>query len=47
MKKRVILCILDGFGYRKEEHGNAIAQAKKPNLDRFFSNSPSIEGLLF
>ena len=47
MKKPVILCILDGFGYRKEEHGNAIAQAKKPNLDRFFSNSPSIEGLLF
>ena len=41
MKKPVILCILDGFGYRKDEHGNAIAQAKKPNLDRFFSKYPT------
>ena len=35
-KKPVILCIMDGFGIRKNDHGNAINEAKKPNLDAFF-----------
>ena len=41
MKKPVILVIMDGYGIRKETHGNAIAKAKKPNLDKFFSTYPS------
>ena len=30
----VTLVILDGFGYRKEKFGNAIASAGTPNLDK-------------
>jgi 2,3-bisphosphoglycerate-independent phosphoglycerate mutase len=40
MKKPVILVIMDGYGIRKETYGNAIAKAKKPNLDRFFARYP-------
>jgi len=36
MGKPIILCIMDGFGLRSETNGNAIYEAKKPNLDRFF-----------
>jgi len=38
--KPVALIILDGFGLREETHGNAVAQAKKPNFDRFWSTFP-------
>lgn len=38
--KPIILCILDGFGYREDPYGNAVIAAKKPNLDRFFSEYP-------
>lgn len=34
------LIILDGFGCRDEVKGNAIAQAKKPNLDRLWKEFP-------
>ncbi len=37
-----MLMILDGFGIREEAHGNAIAAAETPNLDRIFSNYPHI-----
>lgn len=40
MKKPVILVIMDGYGIRKETYGNAIAKAKKPNLDRYFAKYP-------
>lgn len=40
--KPTILMILDGYGIRKESHGNAIAAARKPNLDMIFSNYPFI-----
>ncbi len=40
MKKTVLLAILDGFGLRAEEHGNAVLQAKKPNIDRLFATYP-------
>lgn len=40
MKKPVILCILDGYGIRVENHGNAINEAKKPNLDSFMKKYP-------
>ncbi len=36
----VCLVILDGFGYREETHGNAIAAAKKPTIDRIWSSCP-------
>ena len=38
MKKPVVLCIMDGYGI-KNPFGNAIAAAKKPNLDRFFEEN--------
>jgi len=38
--KPVLLLILDGFGYREEKEDNAIAAAKKPNIDRLFAENP-------
>ncbi|MDR1574294.1 MAG: 2,3-bisphosphoglycerate-independent phosphoglycerate mutase, partial [Clostridiales Family XIII bacterium] len=41
MKKRpTMLIILDGFGISAELRGNAIAAARKPNLDRIFRECP-------
>ena len=40
MKKPVVLCIMDGFGIRAEEKGNAIKAAKTPNLTSLFENNP-------
>ncbi len=40
MKKPVVLCIMDGFGIRDVNDGNAIHTAKTPNLDKFFSENP-------
>ena len=37
---KFILIILDGFGLRKEEKGNAVAQANTPNLDKMMNNCP-------
>ncbi len=39
-KKPVALIILDGFGMRDERKGNAIAQANKPNFDRYWETYP-------
>ncbi|WP_078392180.1 2,3-bisphosphoglycerate-independent phosphoglycerate mutase [Shouchella patagoniensis] len=39
-KKPVALIILDGFGLREEEKGNAVALAKKPNFDRYWNSYP-------
>lgn len=39
-KKPVALIILDGFAFRDETFGNAVAQAKKPNFDRYWSQFP-------
>ena len=36
----VCLLILDGFGYREETENNAIALAKKPNLDALWNSYP-------
>lgn len=36
----VCLLILDGFGYREEMADNAIAQARKPNLDALWNSYP-------
>lgn len=40
MKKPVVLCIMDGFGYNPEDYGNAIKAAKTPRLDEIFKNNP-------
>ncbi len=32
---------MDGYGLRNSAEGNAIAQAKKPNLDKFFAQYPN------
>lgn len=39
MNKKALLIILDGYGLAAPTAGNAIAQAKKPNLDRLFAQS--------
>ena len=36
-KAPVAIIILDGFGWREEEYGNAVAQANKPNFDRYWN----------
>lgn len=43
MKKPVALIIMDGFGNGEKNNGNAIFEAKKPNLDRLFSENPLTE----
>ena len=40
MKKPLALIIMDGFGDRREESGNAIRAASTPNLDRIFAENP-------
>ncbi len=40
MKKPVVLCIMDGFGIRDVNDGNAIHTAKTPNLDKYFTECP-------
>lgn len=39
-RKPIILCIMDGYGLRKDNVGNAINQAKKPNIDAFMAEYP-------
>jgi len=39
-KKPVALIVLDGFALREETKGNAVAQAKKPNFDRYWNEFP-------
>jgi 2,3-bisphosphoglycerate-independent phosphoglycerate mutase len=41
MPKPIILTILDGWGYRAETYGNAIAQARKPVYDRLLREYPN------
>jgi 2,3-bisphosphoglycerate-independent phosphoglycerate mutase len=38
--KPVILCILDGWGYNPSPVGNAIAMARKPNMDKLAALYP-------
>ena len=40
-KSPVALIILDGFGLRHEVFGNAVAQANKPNFDRYWKSFPN------
>src|ERR1700733_8537270 len=40
MEKRVLLMILDGFGFSEKHEHNAIFLAEKPNLDRLMRTCP-------
>ena len=40
-KSPVALIILDGYGLRHESYGNAVAQASKPNFDRYWADYPN------
>ena len=42
-RKPSMLMILDGFGINSRKEGNAVAEAKTPNLDRIFSTYPGTE----
>src|SRR5579863_1588768 len=37
----IVLTVLDGWGYRAETKGNAIAVARKPNYDRLLKEFPN------
>ena len=39
--KPIVLTVLDGWGYRAETKGNAIALARKPNYDRLLQDFPN------
>lgn len=39
-KKPLVLCILDGWGYRQEADNNSISQAHAPSWQDFLKNSP-------
>src|ERR1700693_162076 len=39
--KPIVLTVLDGWGYRAETKGNAIALARKPNYDRILKDFPN------
>src|ERR1700729_1262263 len=39
--KPIVLTVLDGWGYRAEAKGNAIALARKPNYDRLLTQFPN------
>lgn len=43
-QKPVVLLIMDGFGLRDETEGNAVAMAKKPNLDKLMRECPFVKG---
>ena len=40
-KRPIVLTILDGWGYRAETHGNAIAMARKPVYDGLLRDYPN------
>lgn len=43
MSQKAVFIILDGYGISAPTAGNAIAQAKKPNLDKLFAENPCTE----
>ena len=40
LNKRVLLCILDGFGINPKDLKNAIKHAHKPHIDSLFAHYP-------
>ena len=43
-KKPTVLMILDGFGLNQNPKANAVAEAKKPNIDALMKECPFVEG---
>ncbi|HHV10704.1 MAG TPA: 2,3-bisphosphoglycerate-independent phosphoglycerate mutase [Clostridiales bacterium] len=43
-KKPTVLMILDGFGLNERVEANAVAEAKKPNIDRLMKEYPFVKG---
>lgn len=41
MKKPIVLCILDGWGYNPNKTGNAIENASTPNWHRMINEYPT------
>ena len=41
MKKPVILIVMDGFGLRNDDKGNAVTMAKTPNVDLLMKEYPT------
>lgn len=39
-KRKALLMIADGWGYREEKNGNLIAKARTPNMDSYISERP-------
>ena len=39
--KPIVLTVLDGWGFRAETKGNAVALARKPNYDRLLAEFPN------
>ena len=37
----LVLIVLDGFGYSSQSHGNAIALARTPHFDHWYTNYPN------
>lgn len=42
-KRKIILCIMDGYGKGEDYPFNAVIKAKKPNLDMLFGKYPNSE----
>ena len=40
--KPIVLTVLDGWGYRAETKGNAIALARKPSYDALIQKFPNL-----
>ena len=43
-KKPTVLMILDGFGLNDNPKGNAVYEAKTPNIDRLMAEYPFVKG---
>src|SRR6201982_348797 len=39
--KPIVLTVFDGWGFRTETKGNAVALARKPNYDRLMADFPN------
>ena len=42
--KTTVLMILDGYGMNQNKEGNAISQAKTPNMDMLMEKYPCVKG---
>ena len=42
-KKPTVLMILDGYGLRDDKHGNAVAEAATPVMDKLMAECPFVK----